>query len=199
MSLLFETIRLVNGQPVNLSFHEARMNRSRQALLNANDAISLKAFLSVPAGSWEGIFKCRVEYGIAIETISIETYIPRKIKSLRLIEDNQIDYPHKYCNRDHLSELISQKGSCDEILIVKNGFITDTSFSNIIFLDGNRWVTPDSPLLPGTMRSSLLSRSIISEESIKVNDLLKFKKARLINAMLPFETAPDIEIGNIWY
>jgi len=197
MSLLFETIRLVNGEPVNLAFHEARMNRSRQALLNANDAISLKAFLSVPAALRKGIYKCRVEYGITIEKISFEPYIPRKIKSLRLLEDNSIDYSHKYCNRDHLSELLSQKGSYDEIIIVKDRFITDTSFSNIIFLHGNRWVTPDSPLLHGTMRSDLLSRSSITEETIKVDDLPKFKNARLINAMLPLETSSDIEIGNI--
>jgi 4-amino-4-deoxychorismate lyase len=96
-----------------------------------------------------------------------------------------------------LLELLAKRGDCDDILIVKNGYITDTSFSNIVFFDGDKWVTPARPLLRGTMRESLLKTNYIEETDILVNDLKKFTIARLVNAMLPFRTATDIKLQNI--
>ena len=77
--------------------------------------------------------------------------------------------------------------------------MTDTSYSNIIFFDGTKWVTPSTPLLHGTMRSFLLKNEIISEMKIKVPDMKQFQKARLINAMNPFESGKDIKIEKIGY
>jgi len=88
---------------------------------------------------------------------------------------------------------------CDEILIIKQNLITDTSFSNITFFDGTRWITPSSPLLAGTMRSFLIQKQVIVEKEIRVTDLKDFEKARLINAMLPFESGSDIPVENIKY
>jgi 4-amino-4-deoxychorismate lyase len=92
---------------------------------------------------------------------------------------------------------MTRRGDCDDILIVKDGYITDTSFSNIVFFDGEKWVTPARPLLRGTMRESLLKRNLIGEENITVDDLNKIKEARLINAMLPLETGTAIQVENI--
>ena len=85
-----------------------------------------------------------------------------------------------------------------DILIVKKEFITDTSFSNIIFFDGDNWITPSTPLLEGTKRKELLEKNIISEQEIKFSDLKNFKKAILINAMLDFDEIAEIEIKNIF-
>ena len=60
----------------------------------------------------------------------------------RLIEDNKISYSYKYTTRGSLNELLTKRERYDEILIVKKGFITDTSYSNIIFFDGIKWLTP---------------------------------------------------------
>ena len=49
------------------------------------------------------------------------------------------------------------RGACDEILIIKDGHITDTSISNIVFrLPDGWWLTPFTPLLKGIMRTYLL-------------------------------------------
>jgi hypothetical protein len=49
------------------------------------------------------------------------------------------------------------------------------------------------------MRSFLLKNNVISEMEIKVADLKSFKKVRLINAMMPFESGKDIKIEKIGY
>jgi len=67
---------------------------------------------------------------------------------------------------------------------------------NIVFYDGYRWVTPEIPLLEGTQRSKLISDGIITEETITPDDLKKYKKARLINALLEFK-GQDIDIAQI--
>lgn len=91
---------------------------------------------------------------------------------------------------------MEQKQSCDDILIVKNGFVTDSSISNIIFFDGYKWVTPDTPLLKGTMRQFLLEAAEIKEETITVQNLTTFTSFRLINAMLGFD-GPEIDVSKI--
>ena len=85
----------------------------------------------------------------------------------------------------------------EKIVIVKQGFITDTSYANIVFFDGHKWFTPVSPLLKGTKRTFLLDKKIIEETEIRIDDLEKFKKARLINAMIDFEDKVEILVENI--
>ena len=89
------------------------------------------------------------------------------------------------------------KNNCDDILIIKNNKITDTSFTNIAFYDGIKWVTPAFPLLKGTKRQKLIDENKIIEVDILLSDLNKFKKAILFNSMLDLEDQMYIEIDNI--
>ena len=77
-------------------------------------------------------------------------------------------------------------GDCDEIIIVKNGLITDTSFTNLALFDGNRWLTPKPPLLLGPKRAQLLEAGIIEEAELTLEDLRKAEKVSLFNAMIDF-------------
>ncbi len=199
MSLLFETIMLQDGVLMNLEYHNFRLNRSREELLGEKNQLFLENEIVVPSNCKTGIYKCKVAYSSSINEIEIILYQKRVIESLMLVEDNTISYSHKYSDRSHLLELMNMRGDCDDILIVKDSHITDTSFSNIVFFDGDKWVTPAQPLLRGTMRESLLKRNKIGEEEITFNDLKKFKEARLINAMLPLETGIALRIENIRY
>ncbi len=199
MSLLFETIRLEDGVLQNLDYHNVRLNHTRVSLYKSTDTILLQQLIQIPANCTKGVFKCRVSYSREIKTIEFEPYVHKVVKSLRLIEANTIQYNYKYTNRGQLNELLTKRERFDEILIIKNGLVTDTSYSNIIFFDGTKWVTPSTPLLQGTMRSFLLENERISEMKIKVSDLKQFQKARLINAMNPFELGKDIKIEKIGY
>lgn len=194
MCLLLETIKLENGLFCHLKWHEERINTSRKALLNIAEPLQLN--LSMPELCNRGIYKCRIVYADTIKNIEFQEYSPRKITSLRLIEHNTIDYAFKYADRHVFSSLPKQMPDA-EWLIVKNGCLTDTTFSNIVLYDGHQWYTPTTYLLNGTQRQRLLHEGRIVESAIRPIDLLQFKSIRLINSMLDFESSPDIEIQNI--
>lgn len=198
MCLLFETIKLENGVFQNLHYHEARMNDARKKLLDSTDNIELEKSLSVPAGCKNGIYKCRVDYDHYIHKTDFTPYKAGKINTLKLVYDDEISYQFKFTDRSCLEEL-KKNTNADDVIIVKKGLITDTSFSNIIFFDGKKWITPSIPLLEGTKRKELLEKEIISEQEIRPADLKYLKKAMLINAMLDFEDSTEIEIKNVFF
>ena len=184
MCLLIETIKIVDGQIQNAAYHNRRFNRARKELFSCKDDIDIVEQLKLQSEALNGIHKCTITYNETIVDIKVQPYTIRKIESLKLIVDDAIDYSYKYADRESLNKLLAQRGACDEILIIKNGLITDTSFSNIAFFDDEKWVTPSKPLLKGTKREKLIDEELIEQAEIKVSDLNKFNKVSLINAML---------------
>ncbi len=195
MSLLFEAIRLQDGEFRLLTLHRQRMNASRKALLGIDEPISLRE-LSIPAECRIGRFKCRIEYGAAIERITFEEYLVALPERFRLVTDNEIEYSHKLTDRTRLIALMDAAAP-DGIIIVMHGFITDAYHSNLAFYDGARWVTPDTPLLAGRMREWLLRTGQISLAPIRPQDLANYRAFKLINAMLGFEESPEFGMGRI--
>lgn len=187
MSLLIETIKVIDGALQNLMYHNARLNRSRKELFNCNDYIDIDKSIKVPPEYAKGIYRCTITYEREITDQRFIEYSIKKISSLKLVEDELVEYSHKYADRSRINGLLDKKEDCDEIIIVKNGLVTDTSFTNIIFYDGAKWVTPLHPLLKGTKRQKLLDEREIEEAEISVNNLKRFSKACLINAMLDIE------------
>jgi 4-amino-4-deoxychorismate lyase len=185
MCLLFETIACSNGKLQNLEWHNQRLNNSRKKLDLGNDQILLQK-INLPEFVSSGKWKCRVTYGKTIEKISFEKYTLKEISSLILIESS-IDYSHKFSDRREINRLFANKGQADDIIIIKNGFVTDTSIANILLYDGKQWVTPNTPLLSGTMRSKLIHDGIVEAVSIRKEDLLIYQKLMLVNAMNPFD------------
>ena len=125
-------------------------------------------------------------------------YTPRPINNLRIVEHDRIHYEFKYADRKTIDRLFELRKNCDDILIVKRGLVTDSSFANIVFRKGKRWYTPWSPLLKGTMRQNLLERDLIIEEEITKEDIKSFETFKLINAMLEFD-APEVPVSNILF
>jgi 4-amino-4-deoxychorismate lyase len=196
MCLLLETIKLEKGTACNLRYHQQRVDESRLSLLGISEKLEVSSALIVPARAKQGVYKCRIIYGKEINEVQYIPYLQKKIKSLQLVEASDLDYRFKYANRECFDSLLDDS-HCDEILIVKNGFVTDTSFSNIIFFEGNRWVTPAYPLLKGTKRQQLLDEGKVSEEEIRPQDLKYFSKAMLINSLLDFNLKRMIPISEI--
>jgi len=183
MCRLFETIRVVNGVPQHLPWHEQRMARTRQEYWPGSSAWSLTNLLTVPGEFSSGIVRCIISYGREISDITFKPYIKRIIRSLKIVKCDTLDYHVKYQDRGSLETLLAQRGSCDEILIVKDGLIADTSISNIIFYDGRTWCTPEKPLLKGTCRERLLAEGKITQSRIHPGDISRFTGCKLINAM----------------
>ena len=194
MSRFIETIKIVEGKPRNLFHHSKRFNSTRSVFFPAAPALDLQEWIHIPAQGKSGVIKCRVTYSDIIENIEFEPYAPSIIRSLRIVEDNHIEYSFKYKNRNRLSYLFEQRQNNDDVMIVKKGRITDSSFSNLIFLRDKSWYTPLHPLLPGTKREYLLGRNMIRSEEIFIDHLFQFEKVALINAMLdPGDCVIDIQ------
>jgi 4-amino-4-deoxychorismate lyase len=160
--------------------------------------IPLASAISVPADCASGVYKVRVLYRETIEKIEITPYLFRSVKSLKIVHHETIDYHLKYTDRQILQELYARRGICDDIIIVKNGLVTDSFAANLLFFDGKKWITPTTPLLKGTQRQFLLDRGIISEQEIREEEVKTYQKVGLINAMINFDEMPVIPIKRIF-
>ncbi|MFA7686596.1 MAG: aminotransferase class IV [Moheibacter sp.] len=196
MSRFIESICIIDGKIRQPGLHQHRMNRSRYKILGITEAIDLEENIFSNLAPQIGKYKCRIVYGAEIESVEFIPYQIRPIKSIRLVENNAIEYPYKYSDRKAF-ELLSDNIAEDEILVVRNGQITDTSFSNIVFFDGKKKVTPRGFLLNGTMRQSLLESGKITEDAIGPADLKRFHSFQLINAMMDLEESPELDISVI--
>ena len=196
---LLESLKLKDGQIQNLKFHQDRLNRAMEELYPDVRKINLQQEISVPDHCRSGIFKVRVSYGQTVEKIEIEPYVFRTIKGLKVVHHESIDYHLKYSDRQILQKLFARRDNCDDIIIIKNGFVTDSFAGNLLFFDGENWFTPTTPLLKGTKRQFLLNQGMISEKEIREEEIKSFQKVALVNALIDFEEMPVIEIEQVWF
>jgi 4-amino-4-deoxychorismate lyase len=197
MLQLIETICFKKGSFQRIPLHEERLNRSRNHFLGMVEPLFLTPLLKIPELMKNEKVRCRITYAMDIESIEYELYNVREIRSLKLVFDDAIDYSYKYKQRDSLNALLSLRGNADEILVVKSGLITDTSFTNVVLLKEGVWYTPATPLLPGTRREHYLRHHQIIPIDIKPAALPLFEEARLINAMRSIEDSAPIPIAQI--
>lgn len=195
---LVESLKLKDGIIQNLEYHQNRMNRSMDELFPDAAGINLGTAISIPADCTSGVFKVRVLYGSSVEKIEIEPYHFRTIKSLKVVHHESVDYHLKYTDRQILQELFARRGECDDIIIIKNGLVTDSFAANLVFFDGEKWFTPTTPLLRGTKRQLLIDREIIFEKEIREEDIRSYQKVGLVNAMIGFDEMPVIAVKLIF-
>ncbi len=184
MCRFIETIQLKDGNFLNLQYHQERINRTFSKFFDRNDSFDLQAFLHEHNYPLTGKHRCTVTYTKNERHLKIIEYKPKEIKRLRLKHGDDIDYSWKYADRTELNNLLNELPGDEELIIIKNGFITDTSYANLVFYDGKNWYTPSRPLLQGTRRKKLMDEGKIKEREIHIRDLKKFTKCSLINAML---------------
>lgn len=196
---LFESIKIIEGQALHLSWHQERLNRSYFQLFGKESPFLLEKQLQVPLEAQSGIVKARFVYGKEKHYWEFHSYQPKEIYSLKVVTANKIDYGLKYADRKALNTLLSKTEAHQEIIIVKNGFVSDSSYSNLIFKSGETWFTPDTPLLAGTCRARLVSEQKITAIPIKKEDISSFSAVKLINAMLGPEDTFEIPSTSILY
>ena len=197
MCRLLETIKIKDGVMQNVFLHNQRMNNSRLMLFGKDNFINLEEEIDLEDDDFDGIFKCRVLYSNVIEIVEILPYQIKKINSLKMVFDDSISYAHKFEDRKDISNLYLKKENCDDVLIIKDGFVTDTSYCNIVFDTGTKLITPSTPLLKGVKRQQLLNEKIIEEQEIKHTDIKLFNKAFLINSMFDLDDKMEIAVKNI--
>ena len=186
MYRLLESISLKDGVLENIEYHQRRLERSRAhfGYVGTFDWAPVYALAVLHPLGW---FKIRFEYAQQIEELTCTPYLPKAIKTLKIIHADQIDYSFKYADRTKLNDLYSQRGEADDVLICRNGLVTDTSYCNVAFLRCDIWITPRTPLLAGTKREQLLAKGVLIEEDIDLGKLACFSQIAFINAFLDIE------------
>lgn len=184
MCLFIETLRIDNGAIHNLRYHNERFNRTRSAFWNDSIPMNLADYIRPPAV--DGMLKCRIVYDEAVREVTYVPYVMRPVRSLRLVASDTVDYAYKSTDREALNHLFSQRETADEVLIVRNKLLTDTSIANIALYDGANWFTPATPLLRGTRRAALLDEHALMEREISLEQLFDYSYIALFNAMIDF-------------
>ncbi|MFW5644381.1 MAG: aminotransferase class IV [Bacteroidota bacterium] len=184
MCRFIETLQLKEGKLLNLDYHQSRVNRTFSAFFPESTPFLLHRVLTEKDLPDSGKFKCTLHYAKKPIDFFVNAYVPRNIKKLRIQMVNKLDYSWKYADRSVFSRLVKDLHDDEEIIIIKEGFVTDASYANLAFFDGITWVTPSHPLLFGTKRQKLLSEGKIIEKAIRTDDIRKYRKCSLINAML---------------
>jgi 4-amino-4-deoxychorismate lyase len=210
--LLLETLHIIRGQLQHLKWHNERYNRSRKILFGATEPIDLATVfaekwakndvvhLDLSNNATDTYERCRFIYdALVVHKVEIVRAVRRNIRSLQCVSADDFDYSHKFADRSRF-DLLNQNIQTDDILIVKNGFLTDTTYANIVFMDkSGHFFTPSTPLLAGTKRAQLLAENKIEAVDLRVNDMSKFVEVRLINATTDLENSPKILINNILF
>ena len=171
-----ETI-LITNKIENLELHNKRMNNTRYIFFKEKP-IDLKEYIKIIKNK-----RVRVTYDRKIKKVEYFDLVKKEFKKFKIVHSD-IDYSYKFANREELNKL--KEKNVDEVIIVKNGFITDTTISNLAFFDGKKWITPKNPLLKGTKREELLNKNFLIQKDIKVDEIKNFKKFAMINAIIGF-------------
>lgn len=181
MYRFIESICCKNGRPQLLKLHQQRLKRTFQTYFSDSMPHDLRhIFEHVPSDTK---YKCRVEYDASNIDIDFIPYINPRVNSLQVIVDDEINYDFKSADRSGLTDLFNRRKEADDIMIIKNGRITDSYFANLAFYDGIDWWTPKFPLLNGVKRQNLLDTGSIKEKDVFVDELGDFQTISLINAM----------------
>ncbi|MFT7003113.1 MAG: 4-amino-4-deoxychorismate lyase [Sulfurimonas sp.] len=189
-----ETIKAVDGEISHLSDPHHRYERVLKSL-NVSNFKSLNKYLNPPK---IGLYRCRLTYDSKNIEVSYYKYKKREINSLKLIYDDKISYSKKTSNRDAIDKLFDMKEACDDILIIKDNLVCDTSIANVAFYSDGLWFTPLKPLLKGTTRQRLLDNKIIIEKDIRVEEIENYSKMALMNAMIDFDIITKYNLKDIF-
>lgn len=196
---LIETIRVQDGSISLLPLHLERMQTSLETLglvdcpmmrLITSSRLSQELVNYVQSHSTifpSPTLKLRITYTHrGVQTCTLTAYNIRPVERLRLwhVSEN-FCYSLKRSDRANLDQAVQQAGG--EVILVRGGEITDTSYSNIVVRLGGELLTPERPLLRGVMREHLLRSGQIRTARLTPEDLKQATEIHLINAMMPLD------------
>lgn len=185
MSLFIETIKIEYGELQHLDLHLQRMQNTCVEYYGKMKYLDdMRGHFKLSSKNKREKTKLTISYDLEHHFFSSSPYYPRKIETLVLIENNDLDYHLKYADRSILEKYAQMAGYGNEAIIIQNNRLTDATYANIACWNGSEWHTPMYPLLKGTKRQFLLQTNQIVERDILVSDLKHYEKVSLINAML---------------
>lgn len=194
MFQFIESIRIKDGCVEQLGFHQSRVNKT---FLNFGkvSSIQLKEIIKADSLNTNGVVKCRIKYDLdQVIEITYSEYEIKKIETVSLAELDGRKYDYKFADRRWITDMLLKSGT-DEIIMTDQDIIKDASYANLAFFDGERWYTPESPLLEGTQRAFLLATKKIHPKEISFYDLHKYQQIKFINAMMTWDESPILSMA----
>ena len=191
MSLCFETIKVVEGQPLHVAYHNARCNKTREELFTCKDHLDLSTFINAPDKA--GVYRCRIDYAKTIERVVFFPLLPRHFEHFRLKEIN-FEYAHKWSDRRAIDQ--AKEGS-DAVIFHRNGYLLDTPIANIALAIDDVWITPKTPLLHGTTRARFLDEGWLKEGDLGIDALRYAKKFAIMNALIDWQEIENFTLEEL--
>ena len=186
MYRFIESIKVEDQKAFLLEFHQERVNSTFQHF-GKEGSLDLKKIFNNLGHDEDGLYKMRLSYDLERNyNVQMIPYAIPQIHSFELVENNCFDYPFKFEERSEF-EKMKNKSKAQEIIIVKNNHITDTSFTNLLFLKGKDWFTPKTYLLNGVQRQHLLKSKKIKEADINLQNIREYSHFQMINALNDFD------------
>ncbi|HSJ70267.1 MAG TPA: aminodeoxychorismate synthase component I [Acidimicrobiia bacterium] len=105
---------------------------------------------------------------------------------------------HKTTDRTRYDERARRHGDRDDVLLTNtDGFVTESTIANVVFLIDGEWVTPPvhDGLLPGILRARLIEEGTITERSVTVPEAHAAEAVALINSVRGWRNATLAGVG----
>lgn len=199
MKSFIETICIRHGQIQHLSWHQQRVDATLLYFYPAHDHTwILSECIQIPPDIHSELVRCKITYDAHHIEIRYTPYALRDVSSVMLKEiPVDFHYPFKFAERTIIKKLFNERGKADEILMLRQGWITDTSIANIAFENKGRWYTPSLPLLAGTTWKRLISQGILIPRPIHVSEIVDYSGYKLFNAMIDFQHSKVLPVNSI--
>ncbi|HMI81766.1 MAG TPA: aminotransferase class IV [Solirubrobacterales bacterium] len=202
---VFETLLVVDGEPVALTAHLERLERSVEALYSQ----SLPPEVAERAGLAAGLLELgrlrmaaipadgELEVEVEAEEIDPEIVFPSRGVSLRTQSIPGGLGPHKWISRWGINRPAPDEAGA---LIVDEGEALEAGWANVFAVRGGTLFTPplDGRILPGTTRAALLELAAsddidVHERSLRPEDLLDADEAFLTGSIRGIEAALELD------
>ena len=186
MSQFIESIKIEDQKAFLMEYHQKRVNDTF-AHFGQEKSLNLEKIFEDLKHDEDGLYKLRIVYGLDRSyTLQMIPYAISEIQDFKIVENNTFDYAFKFLDRKEIDQMKSASNA-GEIIIVKNNHITDTSYTNLLFLKNKTWYTPSTYLLNGVQRQYLLKKKEIKEAEITLINLQEYSHFQLINSMNDFD------------
>ena len=193
----FESIRIEDGMIQNGLFHLNRMMFTCLKNFKSFNHHDIFSKIVIPDDYKSTLCKLKILYNETDFSFSLSPYERKEIRFLQMVINDSIIYEFKSTQRLEFDLLLKEKGEANDVLIIKNGFVSDSGVANIVFFHDNVMLTPADCLLAGTERQRLIKEGILDAVKIKMEDIPYMDGFSIINAMNPLGSQPINPIKQI--
>jgi 4-amino-4-deoxychorismate lyase len=186
MCQFIDAIHYNNGEFKRIDYHQKRAEAAVKSCFPNAKNFSIKKYLHQLVLPKTGKYKLRICYTDSIQSYECIPYQKREINELILVDTEIESRNFKLADRTEYNYANTYISNISDILFVRKGLLTDTSYANIALLKNGVWYTPRTPLIFGVNRASLLDKGLLIAQDIPEKDIPQYEKIAIFNAMIEF-------------